>query len=34
MIARIRGRLLEADYTTAVVDVQGVGYLVNIPMST
>jgi len=34
MIARIRGSLLEADYTSAVVDVQGVGYLVNIPMST
>lgn len=34
MIARLTGKLLEANFTEAVIDVQGVGYLVSIPMST
>lgn len=34
MIARLTGKLLEANFTEAVVDVHGVGYLVSIPMST
>lgn len=34
MIAQIRGILLEANFTEAVVDVHGVGYLIFIPMST
>ena len=34
MIARIKGVLLEAEFTEIVVDVHGVGYLLSIPMST
>lgn len=34
MIARIRGILLESNFTEIVVDVHGVGYLLSIPMST
>ncbi len=34
MIARIRGRLLEKKPNQVIVDVQGVGYEVNIPVST
>ena len=34
MIARISGILLEATFTEAIIDVHGIGYLVNIPMST
>ena len=34
MIARITGKLVEASFTEAVVDVNGVGYLISIPMST
>ncbi len=34
MIARIRGILIEASLTEALVDVGGVGYLVFIPVST
>ncbi len=34
MIARLRGRLLEKSPNQAVVDVQGVGYDVTIPLST
>lgn len=34
MIARLTGKLLEANFTEAIVDVHGVGYLVSIPMST
>ena len=34
MIARLTGRLLEANFTSALLDVHGVGYLVAIPMST
>jgi Holliday junction DNA helicase RuvA len=34
MIARIRGKLLEIALTEAVVDVNGVGYRIFIPMST
>ena len=34
MIGRLQGILIEADYTTCLVDVHSVGYDVNIPMST
>ena len=34
MIARLTGVLSESDFTSVVLDVSGVGYLVNIPMST
>ncbi len=34
MIAHIRGKLAEAQFTEAVIDVNGVGYLAYIPMST
>jgi Holliday junction DNA helicase RuvA len=34
MIARIRGRLLEKKPNQVILDVQGVGYEVNIPVST
>jgi Holliday junction DNA helicase RuvA len=34
MIARLRGRLLEKSPNQAIVDVQGVGYDVTIPLST
>ena len=34
MIAKLTGILSEADFTQAVVDVNGVGYLVFIPLST
>ena len=34
MIGRLQGILIEADYTSCLVDVHGVGYDVNIPMST
>ena len=34
MIARIRGKVLEAYPNRLVVDCHGVGYLVNIPIST
>ena len=34
MIARISGLLIESDFSEVVVDVNGVGYLVFIPMST
>lgn len=34
MIARLNGKLVEADFTQMILDVGGVGYLVNIPMST
>ncbi len=34
MIARLTGKLIEANYTQMILDVNGVGYLVNIPMST
>ena len=34
MIARLTGKLLEANFTEAIVDVHGVGYLISIPMST
>jgi Holliday junction DNA helicase RuvA len=34
MIARLRGNVIEAYPTRLVVDVQGVGYEVNIPIST
>ncbi len=34
MIARIRGILLESEFTEVVVDVHGVGYQLAIPMST
>lgn len=34
MIARLKGKLVEADFTQMILDVGGVGYLVNIPMST
>ncbi|MDD3118352.1 MAG: Holliday junction branch migration protein RuvA [Victivallales bacterium] len=34
MIARIKGVLLEAEFTAIVVDVHGVGYLLSIPIST
>ena len=34
MIARLRGKIIEAYPNRLVVDCQGVGYLVNIPIST
>jgi len=34
MIARLRGTLIEASYTEAVVECAGVGYAVNIPLCT
>ena len=34
MIERLTGTLIEVDLTSAVVDVQGVGYAVTVPMST
>ena len=34
MIARLNGKLVEAGFTQLILDVSGVGYLVNIPMST
>src|SRR5215510_13082117 len=34
MIARLSGKLLSKQPNQVVVDVQGVGYLVNIPLST
>ena len=34
MIGYLRGILLEADYSSCLVDVQGVGYDVQIPLST
>lgn len=34
MIARLRGKLLESSYTSCIVDVNGVGYEVAIPLST
>ena len=34
MIARLKGILLDASFTQAVIDVHGVGYQVLIPMST
>lgn len=34
MIARLRGTLLEANYTNCIVDVNGVGYEAAIPLST
>ena len=34
MISRLEGKLLEADLTEAVVDVNGVGYAVSVPVST
>lgn len=34
MIARLQGTLLESEYTRCVIDVHGVGYDVQIPLST
>ena len=34
MISRIEGKLVEANFTTALIDVNGLGYSVFIPMST
>ena len=34
MIARISGTLIESAFTEILIDVNGVGYLINIPMST
>ena len=34
MIALLRGRLLEKQPDQVIVDVQGVGYLVHVPLST
>lgn len=34
MITQLTGILVKADLTTAVLDVNGVGYLISIPMST
>ena len=34
MITQLTGTLVKADLTTAVLDVNGVGYLISIPMST
>ena len=34
MIARLRGTLIDASYTEALVECAGVGYAVNIPLCT
>lgn len=34
MIAQLRGRILEKKPETVILDVQGVGYLVHVPLST
>ena len=34
MIARLQGTLLESEYTRCIIDVHGVGYDVQIPLST
>ena len=34
MIARLTGKLLESDLTEAVIDVNGIGFSVSIPVST
>jgi holliday junction DNA helicase RuvA len=34
MISHVRGKLLEVELTHAVIDIQGLGYFINIPMST
>ena len=34
MIHHVKGKLLELELTHAVVDINGLGYFVNIPMST
>ena len=34
MIARLHGKLIERDFTEVVIDVNGVGYSVSIPLST
>ncbi|MCX7829954.1 MAG: Holliday junction branch migration protein RuvA [Acidobacteria bacterium] len=34
MIARLRGKVIEKNPTSLVIDVQGVGYLVSVPIST
>lgn len=34
MISRLKGILLEADFTEVVIDVQGVGYALTVPLST
>jgi holliday junction DNA helicase RuvA len=34
MIHHIKGKLVELELTHAIVDIQGLGYFVNIPMST
>ena len=34
MIAFLRGRIMDADYSSCVVETGGVGYLVHIPVST
>ena len=33
MIARLTGKLLESDLTEAVIDVNGIGFSVSIPVS-
>lgn len=34
MIGRLQGRVIESDYTSCLIDVHGVGYIVLIPLST
>lgn len=34
MIARLKGKILEKNPTSLVIDVQGVGYLVSVPITT
>ena len=34
MISRLTGKLVESDLTEAVIDVNGIGFSVSIPMST
>lgn len=34
MISRLKGILLEADFTEVVIDVQGVGFALTVPLST
>ena len=34
MIGRLQGIVIESDYTSCLIDIHGVGYAVQIPLST